>query len=230
MSPSKQRNPPSPRTHVWSVVTYPTDEDLLRLGVDPHITHYAYIVHDKDVLESGEPKEKHVHILIRFSESLSFQHVCNYLQRAVFTSGCTVLVEPMKSRAKAWRYLTHKDNPEKHQYSETDIKTDSAAFWADKASESIFDKPDNDDFLRDLMTASPIQLARKYGRDYIKNFSSYNAFATTFYSAYLAEERASGNSDTYEYDPLQEHKAEQEERKKNAILDGMGYLTAVKKG
>lgn len=80
------------------------------------ITEYAFIVHDKDVKEDGEPVESHVHCMMRFRyvtkmcqlkswfqcEENKFQHI-----RSAWTT--------------ALRYLTHKNSPEKYQYSDDEV-------------------------------------------------------------------------------------------------------------
>ena len=40
-----------------------------------NIKKYAIIIHDKDLLESGEPKKKHFHCVLTFSNAHIFQYL-----------------------------------------------------------------------------------------------------------------------------------------------------------
>lgn len=223
---SNERNPPAEngRCRLWSIVTYPTEADLFRLGIENRIRTYAYIRHDKDILEDGTPKEPHYHVLLSLVDAKAHEQVVNWLKREVFCSGCNVLAQPIKSRASAWRYLTHADNPEKVQYSPDEIQSNNRAFWerpeiivADKEAQNAF-------FLHDLMTLSPVELARRYGRDYIKNFDRYHAFVRAFYDSYMNTLRNEKGEDEYTYDPVPEQRAEEDKKRAEEAMDA--YLHA----
>lgn len=223
----KSKNPPpttqemqsAARCRLWSIVAYPTEADLLRLGIDNRIQSYAYIRHDKDVLEDGTPKEPHYHLLLSFPNAKTQQQVRNWLQNNIFCSGCSVIAQRIISRTGAWRYLCHLDNPEKAQYSPDEIETNNRAFWerpetmaADKESANAF-------FLHDLMTLSPVELARRYGRDYIKNFDRYHAFVQAFYDSYMSFLRNENGEDEYMYDPTPEKQAEEDKKRAEESMD-----------
>lgn len=81
-----------------------------------NIKKYAIIIHDKDLLESGEPKGKHFHIVCTFSNMTTSQVVANVMK-----------VEPqyvskIKTTTKtAMLYLVHRNNPEKFQYEPSEV-------------------------------------------------------------------------------------------------------------
>ena len=226
-----KRNPPckesaDPNGHycLWSIVTYPTEADLFRLGIDNRIRTYAYIRHDKDILEDGTPKEPHYHVLLSLYDTKTHQQVVKWLKREIFCSGCNVLAQPIKSRAGAWRYLCHLDDPEKVQYSQDEIQTNKRAFWDRPETMATDKEAANAFFLHDLMTLSPIELARRYGRDYIKNFDRYHAFVRAFYDSYMSTLRNEQGEDEYTYDPTPEKQAEEDKKRAEEAMDS--YLHA----
>lgn len=81
-----------------------------------NIKSYAMIIHDKDVLDSWEPKKKHFHIVMTFSNATTIGAVAKGLK-----------VEPQyvnKIRAtvkSAMLYLVHRNDIEKYQYPEDDV-------------------------------------------------------------------------------------------------------------
>lgn len=223
MDNENERNPPPPRTRLWSIIAYPTEADLFRLTMSDRINYYAYIIHDKDVLPDGSPKEKHAHILLSLANSKTFSQVIGWLKRDVFCSGSNIFAQPIRSRESAQRYLTHADNPEKYQYSKDQIVTNNALYWEEPGDPSG-ESPEeaNERFLHDLMFCNPVELARRYGRDYIKNFDRYNGFARAFYNAYV--HTLALDKQEYEYNPEAEKKAEAVKRRLEAEMDA--YLRA----
>ena len=75
-------------------------------------------LHDKDLNPTGEPKKAHYHIIMCYSGPTSFN---------VVKALCDELRQPIPQALEQirgyYRYLTHKDNPEKYQYSEEEITT-----------------------------------------------------------------------------------------------------------
>jgi len=78
---------------------------------------YAYILHDRDVLEGGKPKPNHYHLCVTFScpmTAIDFTDISkNFIQN--------VFVENVRSQKAFENYLIHKNNPTKFQYSPTDV-------------------------------------------------------------------------------------------------------------
>lgn len=104
----------------WAFVLYPESapenwrdmlqQSGLQCAVSP--------LHDKDIDPNGEPKKPHWHIILIYSGPTSFN---------VVKSLCDSLNAPIPQALEQvrgyYRYLTHKDNPEKAQYDEKDITT-----------------------------------------------------------------------------------------------------------
>lgn len=73
-------------------------------------------LHDKDVNPTGEQKKAHRHVILRWESATTYNNVLRITQE--FNSPIPKKVE---STVGMYRYLTHKDNPEKYQYNESDI-------------------------------------------------------------------------------------------------------------
>lgn len=75
-------------------------------------------LHDKDLNPTGELKKAHYHIIMCFNGPTSFN---------VVKALCDELSQPIPQALEQirgyYRYFTHKDNPEKYQYSEEEITT-----------------------------------------------------------------------------------------------------------
>ena len=106
------------RTRTWSFVLYEDSapENWRDVLDDMHIEWIESPWHDKDVNANGEPKKKHKHILLLFQGKKSYEQIKEITDE---------LQQPIPQRchnAKALvRYMAHMDNPEKAQYSPSDI-------------------------------------------------------------------------------------------------------------
>lgn len=122
----------------WAFVAYPTKEQLEKLGsCYDGSDGYGQLpddwleilrqtglqcaispLHDKDLDPTGKPKKPHYHIILCYAGPTSFN---------VVNSLCDSLFQPIPQALEQvrgyYRYLTHKDNPEKYQYSDEDIQT-----------------------------------------------------------------------------------------------------------
>lgn len=72
--------------------------------------------HDKDVDPTGEPKKPHYHIILSWDNPTTYNNVLSLTKEL----NATIPI-PLESVKGMYRYLTHKDNPEKYQYCENDI-------------------------------------------------------------------------------------------------------------
>lgn len=102
----------------WTFVLYPESapadwKDKLKLsGLMCAISP----LHDKDVNPTGEPKKPHYHVLLVYSGPTTYNAV------AKFTASLNATIpQALESVRGMYRYFSHKDNPEKYQYSEEDI-------------------------------------------------------------------------------------------------------------
>lgn len=104
----------------WAFVLYPESapadwlEQLRLTGLQCAISP----LHDIDLNPTGEPKKAHYHIILCYSGPTSYNVVKTLTDK---------LNQPIPQALEQvrgyYRYLTHKDNPEKAQYSESDIRT-----------------------------------------------------------------------------------------------------------
>ena len=75
-------------------------------------------IHNKDINPNGEIKKAHYHIILCYDGPTTFNNV-----RALTESLGQPIPQPLEQVRGYYRYLTHKDNPEKYQYNESDIIT-----------------------------------------------------------------------------------------------------------
>lgn len=75
-------------------------------------------LHDQDVNPTGEPKKPHYHVMLMFEGKKTDEKV-----RELCTSFGGVGLENVNSLRGYARYLCHLDNPEKHQYTVSDVMT-----------------------------------------------------------------------------------------------------------
>ena len=104
----------------WTFVLYPESapsdwkEQLKLCGLMSAISP----LHDKDLNPTGEAKKAHYHVLLVYSGPTTYNAV------AKFTASLNATIpQPLESVRGMYRYFTHKDNPEKYQYDESDIST-----------------------------------------------------------------------------------------------------------
>lgn len=103
----------------WAFVLYPESapvnwiEILQQTGLQCVISP----LHDKDLDPTGEPKKPHYHIILCYSGPTSFNVV-----KALCDSLNQPIPQALEQVRGYYRYLTHKDNPEKYQYSDEDIQ------------------------------------------------------------------------------------------------------------
>ena len=93
------------------------------------IKDWAYIIHDKDIKENGEPVAPHVHIIMRFKGPQQLKYIGNWFEQK------EQYVEAWKGGwTTACRYLTHANDESKHQYDNSEV---IANFDYDKQKENI---------------------------------------------------------------------------------------------
>ena len=92
----------------------PTDwrEKLRETGIQCAISP----LHDKDINADNTPKKPHYHIILCYEGPTTYKNVvalCDSLNQPI--------PQPLEQLRGYYRYLVHKDNPEKYQYDETMI-------------------------------------------------------------------------------------------------------------
>ena len=103
----------------WGAVVYPESapedwEEILKLK---GLSFARSPLHDKDINPTGEPKKAHYHIVICFPGPTTDKTVNDIMQELN-----QPIAIPLESVRGYYRYLTHKDNPEKYQYDESEIR------------------------------------------------------------------------------------------------------------
>lgn len=94
------------------------DESELKNGLEKikfNLAKYAYIKHDKDIDVDGVVKKLHFHVLLEFINGANKKQLCVdfNLKPNMFQSVSNVI--------GYLRYLVHKDDAEKYQYSVDDV-------------------------------------------------------------------------------------------------------------
>ena len=83
---------------------------------------WYYILHNKDINESGETKKAHYHLLVKLDNAISIE---NIIKSLVNERGTSQAIENDLSIVKSFkgcvRYLIHYDDKNKFQYNLNDI-------------------------------------------------------------------------------------------------------------
>ena len=104
----------------WAFVLYTESapenwkEILIQSGVELAISPY----HDKDKNPLGDDKKPHYHIILSYPGPTTFNNVKSLVVDKL-GQPIPIYLESVKGY---YRYFTHKDNPEKYQYDDHDIK------------------------------------------------------------------------------------------------------------
>lgn len=81
-----------------------------------HVPCFISPLHDKDINPNGEPKKAHRHVQLLFDNVKTAQQAID-LFKQINGVGCEVI----NSARSYARYLCHLDNPDKYQYSPSDV-------------------------------------------------------------------------------------------------------------
>ena len=90
------------RNRKWSLVINEEADcfsNIRELLEDYKITHYALILHDKDIDENGEPKKPHYHAVLEYKNAKSFNALKNEFKGAH--------IEPIAQLTASYKYLLH---------------------------------------------------------------------------------------------------------------------------
>ena len=107
------------RCRNFATIVYPDSapSDWLDTLSSYHIPSFVSPLHDNDTNPNGESKKPHYHVMFMFEGNKSVSQI-----RDIFSSFGGVGVEKVKSLRGYARYLCHLDNPEKAQYSLSDVR------------------------------------------------------------------------------------------------------------
>ncbi len=136
------RNPPcdksvlNPRasSSCWYFVVYPESmhlPDLLN-RIAEACYNYAYILHDKDVMEDGTPKKPHWHFAVWSDHTTTYKMVTDSL-------GISYAERPRKgcNLSTYLVYMTHEKQPNKYQYLRESVESNVPRETLD----NMFDAP-----------------------------------------------------------------------------------------
>lgn len=104
----------------WAFVLYPESapSNWLQLLQDSGLQVAISPLHDKDINPDNEPKKPHYHIILIYDGPTTYNNV-----KTLTDSLNQPIPQPLEQVRGYYRYLTHKDNPEKYQYNENEIRT-----------------------------------------------------------------------------------------------------------
>lgn len=108
----------------WAMIVYPESlpDDWIDILTQTGLPIAISPIHDKDINEHAEGgaefKKAHYHLIAVFSGPTTFNNVCKTLQEPLNAP----IPKPIQGLKGAYDYLSHKNNPEKAQYDEKDIK------------------------------------------------------------------------------------------------------------
>lgn len=191
----------------WAFVVYPESapknwrEQLALTGLQCAISP----LHDRDVNPTGEPKKPHYHVILAYSGPTSYNVV------KALTNGKLgqTIPQPIEQLEGYYRYFTHKDNPEKAQYSAADIETingfDIRNYIDLTKSEVVRIKREIQAFIRDNQIfeyADLMDLLMDAGEEMADHYE-VAANNTVFFDRYLSSRRfraAGGGEDQREHE------------------------------
>lgn len=117
-------NPPkdTPQTMEWL--------SLYVTSIKTELNAYSYfaIIHDKDTNELGQEKTKHLHLILLSSEKSSGLDILTMLCKLLNCKEVQISIDKVYNIRQDIRYLIHKDQPQKFQYSKNEVITNRKAY------------------------------------------------------------------------------------------------------
>lgn len=175
------------KSKLHSLVTYSTEDQLTKVlrAKSDFIEFAEFILHDQD------QKEPHTHILLLLKAPRESKDVINWFKRCTDSKGevANTMDKPVGNTYDAHEYLTHKNDKGKYQYKDEQIKVLIGDVETWLAQETVYDKSEaakakkqarqdeNDELVDDILGGTSYrEMARKYGRDYMKNANAYRRY------------------------------------------------------
>lgn len=121
------------RTRNWACIIYPESvpQNYVDILTESNVKYAISPLHDKDINADGEPKKPHWHIVLMYDGVKTYEQVKELTDKL-----CGTIPQKVASVVGAVRYFTHRDNPEKAQYSESDIRAGNGFDVADVLARS----------------------------------------------------------------------------------------------
>jgi hypothetical protein len=125
------------RTRNWTFIIYPESApaNWREILDEKHVEWVESPIHDSDINATGELKKSHIHILVLFGGVKAYEQVCEFMSE--FNS---TVPQPCHNTKALVRYMAHLDNPEKHQYKQSDIVAHGGVEIADLLRPSASEK------------------------------------------------------------------------------------------
>lgn len=137
------------------------------------IVHFAFILHDQDEKEDGSKKEPHFHICLHLNNVYKIKTVISWFKEVTDQN---VFDELLLYKTRAYQYLCHQNSPDKFQYEENLVVTDSRNFWYDKEAKAM-------SLIYDLLHgADQLYMCNTYGREWIVHHAKYTDMARSLMS------------------------------------------------
>lgn len=183
------REPPNKSKYFCCVLypdsaTYDVDKIIKSLAAE-HLTFAVSPIHDRDIEDDGSFKKAHYHLLLAYSSATTLNNIRCWFNFCGMPESELHSVRVCASCVGYYRYLTHKDNPEKAQYDDNDIRVfnDSDELFK-KFSKTSSEKIDDlvrifqiVDELNTISFHSLIQYLMLNERDLFKMLTSSSALA-----------------------------------------------------
>lgn len=120
------RNPPS-KSKYFCVMLYPDSttydvDNVIKALAQEHLTFAVSPIHDRDIEDDGSLKKGHYHLLLAYSSATTLNNIRGWFKACGMPESDLHSVRVCASGVGYYRYLTHKDNPEKAQYDDKDIR------------------------------------------------------------------------------------------------------------
>lgn len=148
----------------YEIILYPENNEhidvLYKVKKD---FKYAYILHNKDRKDDGELKKEHWHVLV----FLDNQKTLSAFSKQFGLEDSKHLIQIVKDKKKAVRYLTHVDNDEKESYNVEDIITnvDISSYFSNLVSDECCDVDNMMNFIENYNGYLSYRTFMKFVRD-----------------------------------------------------------------
>lgn len=120
------RDPPTKSKYFCAMLypdstTYDTNKVIKALA-EEHLTFAVSPIHDMDVEDDGSLKKSHYHLLLAYSSATTLSNIRGWFEACGMPECDLHSVRVCASGVGYYRYLTHKDNLDKAQYDDNDIR------------------------------------------------------------------------------------------------------------
>jgi hypothetical protein len=120
------RNPPTKSKYFCAILypdstTYDTDL-IIKALADEHLTFAVSPIHNSDFDDDGSPKKAHYHLLLAYSSATTLNNIRAWFKVCGMPTSELHSVRVCASGVGYYRYLTHKDDADKAQYNDNDIR------------------------------------------------------------------------------------------------------------